>query len=88
MYLVNTGPDICFAVNTLSQCMVEPRSVHMVGAKHILRYVAGTVEFGLDYVREYGVRLVGYTDSDWAGYATDRKSTLGCYFSLGSGLVS
>jgi hypothetical protein len=35
MYLVNTKPDICFVVNTLSQYMVEPRSVHMVGAKHI-----------------------------------------------------
>jgi hypothetical protein len=88
MYLVNTRPDICFAVNTLSQYMVEPRSVHMVGAKHILRYVAGTVDFGLDYVRGDGVRLVGYTDSDWAGCAADRKSTLGCCFSLGSGLVS
>jgi hypothetical protein len=41
MYLVNTKPYICFAVNTLSQYMVEPRSVHMVGAKHILRYVLG-----------------------------------------------
>jgi hypothetical protein len=88
MYLVNTRPDICFAVNTLSQYMVEPRSVHMVGAKHVLRYVAGTVDFGLDYVRGDGVSLVGYTDSDWAGCAADRKSTSGCCFSLGSGLVS
>ena len=31
MYLVNTRPNICFSVNTLSQYMVEPRSVHMVG---------------------------------------------------------
>jgi hypothetical protein len=88
MYLVNTRPDICFAVNTLSQYMVEPRSVHMVGAKHVLRYVAGTVDYGLDYVRGDGVSLVGYTDSDWAGCAADRKSTSGCCFSLGSGLVS
>jgi hypothetical protein len=88
MYLVNTRPDICFAVNTLNQYMVEPRSVHMVGAKHVLRYVAGTVDFGLDYVRGDGVGLVGYTDSDWAGCVADRKNSLGCCFSLGSGLVS
>jgi hypothetical protein len=88
MYLVNTIPDICFSMNTLSQYMVEPRSVHMVGEKHILRYVVGTVDFGLDYVRGDGVSLVGYTDSDWAGCVADRKSTLGCCFSLGSGLVS
>jgi hypothetical protein len=88
MYLVNTRPDICFAVNTLSQYMVEPRSVHMVGAKHILRYVAGIMDFGLDYVRGDGVSLVGYIDLDWAGCAADRKSTSGCCFSLGLGLVS
>eukprot|EP00253_Pinus_taeda_P032619 PITA_32619 len=35
-----------------------------------------------------GVRLAGYTDSDWAGYASDRKSTSGCYFGLGSAVVS
>ena len=48
MYLVNTRPDLCFAVNTLSQFMVEPRSVHWTAAKHILRYLAGTVDYGLD----------------------------------------
>jgi hypothetical protein len=88
MYLVNTRPNICFAVNTLSQYMVEPRSVHWIGAKHVLRYIAGSVDFGLDYVRGDGVSLVGYTDSDWEGCATDRKSTSGCCFGLGSGVVS
>jgi hypothetical protein len=39
MYLVNTKPNICFAVNTLSQFMVEPRRVHWVVAKHVLRYL-------------------------------------------------
>eukprot|EP00253_Pinus_taeda_P025243 PITA_25243 len=39
MYLVNNRPDICFVVNTLSQRMVEPKKVHWVAAKHILRYV-------------------------------------------------
>jgi hypothetical protein len=88
MYLVNTKPDICFAVNTLSQYMVDPRSVHMVGAKHVLRYIAGKVDYSLDYVRGDGVNLVGYIDSDWARCVADRKSTSGCCFSLGSGLVS
>jgi hypothetical protein len=64
MYLVNTRPDICFSVNTLSQYMVETRNVHMVGEKHVLRYIAGKVDYGLDYVRGDGVSLVGYIDSD------------------------
>jgi hypothetical protein len=88
MYLVNTRPYICFVVNTLSQHMVETRSVHMLGAKHVLRYITGTIDFGLDYIIGDGISLVGYTDSDWAGCATDRKSTSRCFFGLGSGLVS
>ena len=88
MYLVNTRPDLCFAVNTLSQFMVEPRSVHWVAAKHVLRYLAGTVDFFLGYRRSNGIRLVGFTDSDWAGSVADRKSTSGCCFSLGSTAVS
>jgi hypothetical protein len=44
MYLVNTRPDICFVVNTLSQFMVDPKRVHWVEAKHVLRYQHGTIE--------------------------------------------
>jgi hypothetical protein len=40
----NTRPDICFAVNTLSQFLVEPRRVHLVAAKHVMRYLKGTME--------------------------------------------
>jgi hypothetical protein len=48
--LVNTRPDIFFAVNTLSQFMVEPRHFHWVATKHVLRYLHGTVGYGLRYV--------------------------------------
>ena len=40
----NTRPDICFVVNTLSQFLVEPRRVHLVAAKHVMRYLKGTME--------------------------------------------
>ena len=72
MYLTNTRPDICFAVNTLSQFMVEPRRVHWIAAKHILRYLKGTVEYGLKYRSDHEVNLEGYTDAVWAGSVTDR----------------
>jgi hypothetical protein len=75
-------------VDTLNQYKVEPRSVHWIGAKHVLRYIVGIVDYGLDYVRGDGVRLIGYTDSDWVGFAVERKSTLGCCFGLGSTVVS
>jgi hypothetical protein len=60
--------------------MVEPRQVHWAAAKHVLRYLQGTLDFGLEYVRGNGVRLAGYTNSDWAGSVSDRKSTSGCCF--------
>ena len=51
MYLVNTRPNLSFAVNTLSQFMMEPKRVHWTAAKHILRYLAATADYGLDYRR-------------------------------------
>ena len=47
MYLMNTRPNICFAVNTLSQYMVEPRHVHLIATKHVLRYLKGMIDYGL-----------------------------------------
>ena len=51
--------SLYFVVNTLSQFMVEPRQVHWVVVKHVLRYLRGTVDFGLRYVRAGGVELKG-----------------------------
>eukprot|EP00253_Pinus_taeda_P027606 PITA_27606 len=64
MYLVNTRPDIYFVVNTLSQFMVEPKRMHWTTAMHILRYVCGTIEYGLRYTRGDGIKLCGFTDAD------------------------
>ena len=55
-----------------------------MAAKHILHYLQGTMDFGLDYRQGDGVRMAGYTDSDWAVCASDRKSTSRCCFGLGS----
>jgi hypothetical protein len=87
MYLVNTVPDICFAMNTLNQHMVEPRQVHWMVENQILRYLHGTVGYGLRYVSSGDVKLQGYTYSDWAGSAVDQKSTSQCCFSLGLGMI-
>ena len=48
MYLINTRPDICFVVNTLSQFLTDPRHAHLV-AKYAVRYLKGIVEYGLKY---------------------------------------
>jgi hypothetical protein len=88
IYLTNTRPDICFAVNTLSQFLVEPRHVHLVVAKHVMGYLKGTLDCGLSYDGDHDFTLSGYTDSDWVGSVSDRKNTSGCCFSLGSAMIS
>jgi hypothetical protein len=60
MYLTNTRLDICFS---LSKYLVEPISVHIVAAKHMMRYLKGMLDFGLFYNRDHDFRLSGYTDS-------------------------
>jgi hypothetical protein len=88
MYLTNTRPNICFAVNTLSRFLVKPRCLHLVAAKHVMRYLKGTMDYGLSYDGDHDFTLSGYTDADWAGSIVDRKSTSECCFSLGSTMIS
>jgi hypothetical protein len=82
IYLTNTRPDICFAVNTLSQYMVESRRVHLIATKHVMRYLKGTIDYGLRYASDCEISLQGFTDSDWVGSVADWKSTFGCCFSM------
>ena len=51
-----------------------------------MRYLKGTIEFGLYYDGSHEYRLYGYTDADWGGSISDRKSTLGTCFCLGSAM--
>ena len=88
MYLMNTRPDIFFTVNKLSQFLMDLRHVHLIPAKHILRYLKGTVDYGLKYEANQKINLEGYVDLDWAGSAIDRKSTSGCCFSMRSSVIS
>ena len=87
IFLVNSCPDICFAVNTLSQHMVEPHRIHCIGAKNLLIFLRGTITYGLRYNAE-DMRLLGYTDADWAGSVVGQKSTSGCCFSSGFASIS
>ena len=66
MYLTNMIPDICFAVNTLSQFLIDPRCVHLIDTNHVLRYLKGTIEYGLKYDTNQKINLEGYVDSNWA----------------------
>ena len=87
-YLSHTRPNIAFPVGVFSRFMHNPSKLHLGAAKRVLRYVAGTVEFGIWYSKVSNFKLISFTDSDWAGCLDDRKSTTGVLFSLGSRAIS
>ncbi|XP_057785127.1 uncharacterized mitochondrial protein AtMg00810-like [Salvia miltiorrhiza] len=88
IYLTHTRPDIAFTVGMMSRFMHNPTRQHFGAAKRILRYIAGTKDFGIWYSNVANFTLIGFTDSDWAGSLDDRKNTSGFVFNLGSGAVT
>ncbi|XP_031106254.1 uncharacterized protein LOC116010901 [Ipomoea triloba] len=87
-YLTVTRPDLSFAVNKLCQHMHAPTTEHWAMLKRVLRYVKGTLHFGLRICRSTSDTIHAFSDSDWAGDPGDRKSTSGFAVFLGSNLVS
>jgi hypothetical protein len=59
-----------------------------VVAKHVMRYLKGTIDCGLSYDGDHDFTLNGYTAADWVESVSDRKRTSGCCFSLGSTMIS
>ena len=86
--LSHTRPDIAYAISVVSRFMHGPTKHHLGAAKRILRYVTGTIDFGISYSNVSNFKLFGFIDNDWASCLEDRKSTSGYMFSLGSGAIS
>ena len=87
LYLIASRPYIMFATCLCARFQADPRDIHLIAVKRILRYLKGTPNLGIWYPRESGFNLLGYTDSDYAGSFVDRKSTSrSCQF-LGSRLI-
>ena len=88
MYLTATRPDLMFVVSIISRYMENPTKLHLQAAKRVLRYLRGTIDFGIFYRKGGDDELVAYTDRDYAGDLEDRKSTSGYVFLLSSGAIS
>ncbi|KAM2537704.1 hypothetical protein TB2_023225 [Malus domestica] len=88
LYLTASRPDISFSVGACARYQADPKESHLEAVKRIIRYVSGTVEFGLHYSFETNSEIVGFSDADWAGNADDRKSTSGGCFYVGNNLVA
>jgi hypothetical protein len=88
-YLTHTRPDLALSVGYVSRFMQRPTKVREQVVKRILRYVVGTLDYGLFYPRSSGAtRFIGYNDSDHAGDIDTSKSTSEMLFFLGKCLIS
>jgi Reverse transcriptase (RNA-dependent DNA polymerase) len=63
-YATLTHPDISFSVNKLSQYMHSPTEDHWTAAKRVLRYIARTLDFGLQFYKTSALDIHSFSDSD------------------------
>ena len=82
-----TRPDLQKPVNRLSQHLTDPTELHYKAIKHISRYLQGTIDYLISYVKGRNDKLVGYSDAAY-GNSVKQRSTSGCVFILASEPVS
>ena len=87
-YLTITWPDISFLVSVVSQFLQSPCDSYWDAAVRILCYVKGTSGQGVLYENKNYTQIIGYSDADWAGSLTDRRSTSGYYVFIGGNSIS
>ncbi|KAK6115293.1 hypothetical protein DH2020_007562 [Rehmannia glutinosa] len=89
-YAIITRPEISLSVNKVCQFMQNPKEHHWKDVKHILRYLAWTLDYGLHLSKASSsvVNMVGFSDADWASNVDDRRPTIGYCVFLGPNLVS
>jgi hypothetical protein len=88
LYLTASHPDIMFSVCLCARFQANPKESHLMAVKRIMKYLKGTTNVGLWYPKGSVCNLLGYSDADYAGCKTDRKSTSGTCHILGNALVS
>ncbi|GKA70715.1 ribonuclease H-like domain-containing protein [Tanacetum coccineum] len=70
------------------QDSAHPNYPHFSALKRILRYVHGILDYGLQLFSSSTTSLVVYSDADWAGCPTTRRSTSSYCVFLGNNLLS
>ncbi|CAM8910370.1 unnamed protein product [Rhodiola kirilowii] len=85
--MTSTRPDITFAVGKLSRYTSNPSTHHWEAIRRVLKYLRGTMNYGLVYAGFPSV-LEGYTDASWITNLEDHSSKSGWVFLLGGGAIS
>ncbi|XP_070055670.1 secreted RxLR effector protein 161-like [Nicotiana tomentosiformis] len=88
LYFTTSRPDIVFSVSLCARFQENLNESHLAVFKRILRYLKGTTDICLWYLKGSNFNLVGYVDINYAGFLVDRKSISCMAHFLGSCLVS
>ena len=88
VYLTVTRPNISYVVHQVSYYLSTSRSTHYAAVLRIFRYLKGTLFHGIFYSAQSLLVLCAFSNADWAGNPTNRRSTTGYCFLLGSSLIS
>jgi hypothetical protein len=76
-YLTVTQPGIAYPVSAVSQVMSALHTTRWDVAIQILRYIKGSLGKGLIYSDRGHSRIATFTDANWVGCSTSRRSTTG-----------
>uniref|UniRef100_A0A2N9EQQ9 Reverse transcriptase Ty1/copia-type domain-containing protein n=1 Tax=Fagus sylvatica TaxID=28930 RepID=A0A2N9EQQ9_FAGSY len=87
-YLTLTRPDLTHAVNLVCQFMHQPGTSHFQAVKRILRYLQGTLDYGIRLLSHSSLNLYGFSYANWAGCPDTRRSTTGYCIYLGANCIS
>ncbi|GKE18519.1 zinc finger, CCHC-type containing protein [Tanacetum coccineum] len=85
--MTSTRPYIAYAVGRLSRFTSNPSRQHRQGITRVFKYLKGTMNYGLSYVR-YPSVLESYSDASWINHVEDSSSTSGRVFLLRGGAIS
>ena len=76
LYLTTSRLDICFSIRVCARYQGNPKESHLAAVKRIIRYVNGTVDYGIWFTKDTNISLARFSDVDWAGNVDDRKVLL------------
>nr|KYP74080.1 Retrovirus-related Pol polyprotein from transposon TNT 1-94 [Cajanus cajan] len=88
MYISISRPDVCFAVNKLSQFMSHLRTPHLQVVHQVLRYLKATPGQGIFFSSQSKFNLSAYVDADWGSCVDNRRSTIGFCIFMGDSLLT
>ncbi|GKG06949.1 hypothetical protein Tco_0329918, partial [Tanacetum coccineum] len=66
-YLIASRPDLQFAICMYARYQARLTEKHLHAVKRIFRYLKGTVNRGLWYLKDSSIALTAFADADHAG---------------------